>query len=60
METIHTWCAEHGVGAIALNASPDAQHLYESMGYDRRAKPHDVENPVGNHAPGLAKPGRFR
>jgi GNAT superfamily N-acetyltransferase len=33
METIHAWCAEHGVAAVALNAAPDARHLYESMGY---------------------------
>lgn len=33
METLHAWCAEHAIGAIALNASPDARHLYESMGY---------------------------
>jgi GNAT superfamily N-acetyltransferase len=34
METIHAWCAEHGVAAVALNAAPDARHLYESMGYN--------------------------
>jgi len=33
MDTVHTWCAEHGVGAVALNAAPDARHLYESQGY---------------------------
>jgi GNAT superfamily N-acetyltransferase len=33
METIHSWCTEHGVHALALNASTDARHLYESMGY---------------------------
>jgi len=33
MDTIHTWCAEHGVGAVALNAAPDARPLYESQGY---------------------------
>jgi hypothetical protein len=33
METIHAWCAEHGVAAVALNAAPAARHLYESMGY---------------------------
>lgn len=33
METIHTWCEAHGVGAVALNAAPAARHLYESQGY---------------------------
>ncbi len=33
METLHEWCARQGIGAIALNASDDARHLYESMGY---------------------------
>jgi GNAT superfamily N-acetyltransferase len=39
METVHLWCADHGVGAVALNASADAQHLYESMGYQIAASP---------------------
>ena len=33
METIHDWCAEHGIGAVALNAAPAARHLYRSLGY---------------------------
>ena len=33
MDAIHAWCEAHGVGAIALNAAPDARHLYESQGY---------------------------
>ena len=33
MQTIHAWCEAHGVDALALNASPDARHLYESQGY---------------------------
>ena len=33
MDTIHAWCGEHGVGAVALNAAPDARHLYETQGY---------------------------
>ena len=33
MDTVHAWCADHGVGAVALNAAPAAQHLYESQGY---------------------------
>jgi GNAT superfamily N-acetyltransferase len=39
METLHAWCAEHGIEAIALNASGDAQRLYESMGYQVAASP---------------------
>ena len=33
MDTVHSWCARNGVGAVALNAAPDARHLYESQGY---------------------------
>jgi GNAT superfamily N-acetyltransferase len=33
METVHAWCTEHGVGALALNAAPAAQHLYRTLGY---------------------------
>jgi GNAT superfamily N-acetyltransferase len=33
METIHGWCAAHDVGAVALNAAPDARHLYRTLGY---------------------------
>jgi GNAT superfamily N-acetyltransferase len=33
METVHAWCTEHGVGAVALNAAPAAQHLYRTLGY---------------------------
>ena len=33
MEALHTWCREHGVTSIALNASRDGQPLYEAMGY---------------------------
>ncbi|HXD75538.1 MAG TPA: GNAT family N-acetyltransferase [Vicinamibacterales bacterium] len=33
MDAVHAWCAGHGVGALALNAAPDARHLYESQGY---------------------------
>jgi GNAT superfamily N-acetyltransferase len=39
METLHAWCAHHGVGAIALNASDEAQHLYTSMGYSLAPSP---------------------
>ena len=33
MDAIHTWCKANGVAAVALNAAPAAQHLYESQGY---------------------------
>ena len=33
METVHAWCIERGVGALALNAAPAAQHLYRTLGY---------------------------
>ena len=33
MDAVHAWCSENGVGAVALNAAPDARHLYESQGY---------------------------
>ena len=39
METLHGWCARQGIGAIALNASDDAQRLYESLGYQVAASP---------------------
>jgi GNAT superfamily N-acetyltransferase len=37
MDTVHGWCAASGVVAVALNASPEGRHLYESQGY--RAAP---------------------
>ena len=30
---LHAWCADKGIGAVALNAAPAARHLYESQGY---------------------------
>ena len=33
MDAIHLWCGEHGVNAVALNAAPAAQPLYQSLGY---------------------------
>ena len=33
MEAIHTWCREHDVTSVALNASRDGQQLYASLGY---------------------------
>ena len=56
METIHAWCDQHGIGALALNASPAARHLYDSLGYV------DAPSPMLFKVtpPGLAKPGGFR
>jgi GNAT superfamily N-acetyltransferase len=39
METLQGWCASHGIGAIALNASEEAEHLYKSMGYQVALSP---------------------
>jgi GNAT superfamily N-acetyltransferase len=39
METIHTWCAGHGVTSVALNASRDGQALYEAIGYEVTPSP---------------------
>jgi GNAT superfamily N-acetyltransferase len=39
METVHAWCAEHGVAAVALNAAPAARYLYDSMGYREAPSP---------------------
>lgn len=39
MDTLHGWCATHGVGAVALNASDEAMHLYESMGHQAAPSP---------------------
>ena len=39
MEAIHAWCAGQGIAAMALNAAPDARHLYESMGYFEAPSP---------------------
>ncbi len=33
MDTIHDWCGQHGIHAVALNAAAAARHLYESQGY---------------------------
>jgi GNAT superfamily N-acetyltransferase len=33
MDAIHTWCRDEGIGVVGLNASGQAQRLYESMGY---------------------------
>ena len=39
MDTVHDWCMDNGVGAVALNAAPDARHLYESQGYKSAPSP---------------------
>ena len=39
METIHAWCDAQGVGALALNAAPDARHLYDALGYFEAPSP---------------------
>jgi GNAT superfamily N-acetyltransferase len=39
METIHAWCASHGIPAMALNAAGDARRLYESLGYVEAPNP---------------------
>ena len=39
MDTVHVWCADNGVGAVALNAAPEARHLYETQGYREAPSP---------------------
>ncbi len=39
MEAIHAWCRSAGVTSVALNASPDARQLYESLGYQESPNP---------------------
>ena len=39
MGTVHTWCADRGIPALALNAARDARHLYDSMGYVEAPNP---------------------
>src|SRR5438128_2267631 len=39
MDAIHTWCRDEGIGVAALNASGQAQRLYESMGYQQVPAP---------------------
>jgi GNAT superfamily N-acetyltransferase len=33
MEAIHSWCRQHGIDCVRLNASPAGRPLYASMGY---------------------------
>jgi hypothetical protein len=39
MDAIHTWCRDEGIGVVGLNASGQAQRLYESMGYQQMPAP---------------------
>ena len=39
MDAIHTWCRDEGIGVVGLNASGQAQPLYESMGYHQMPAP---------------------
>jgi GNAT superfamily N-acetyltransferase len=39
MEAIHSWCRDAGIGLAGLNASGQAQGLYESMGYQLMPAP---------------------
>jgi GNAT superfamily N-acetyltransferase len=33
MLAVEAWCREHGIPVLTLHASPDGQHLYESLGF---------------------------
>lgn len=39
MDAIHGWCRTEGIGVSGLNASGQAQRLYESMGYQQMPAP---------------------
>jgi len=39
MGAIHSWCREHGIDCVRLNASSAGEHLYTSMGYREVASP---------------------
>ena len=39
MDAVHGWCRNEGIGVAGLNASPEAQRLYESMGYQKTPTP---------------------
>ena len=39
MDTIHTWCRDHGIRLVGLNASADGRPLYEALGYKPAAAP---------------------
>jgi GNAT superfamily N-acetyltransferase len=39
MDTIHTWCRDHGIRVVGLHASDDGRPLYEALGYKPAAAP---------------------
>jgi GNAT superfamily N-acetyltransferase len=39
MDAIHGWCRDEGIDVAGLNASVQAQRLYESMGYQQVPAP---------------------
>ena len=39
MEVLLDWFRERGAGSVDLNASPDAEHLYASLGFVRKPDP---------------------
>jgi GNAT superfamily N-acetyltransferase len=39
MDAIHQKCRDEGIGVVGLNASGQAQRLYESMGYQQMPAP---------------------
>jgi GNAT superfamily N-acetyltransferase len=39
METIHAWCRDQGIPAVALNASVDGRPLYDALGYQATTSP---------------------
>jgi len=47
MTAIHAWCRQEGIGVAALNASGQAQRLYESMGYQQMPAPMMVASTLG-------------
>jgi GNAT superfamily N-acetyltransferase len=53
MDTIHQWCRDEGIGVAGLNASGQAQRLYESMGYQQMPAPMMI---CGLQPPGTRQP----
>jgi len=61
MGAIHTWCREHGIDCLRLNASAAGEHLYTSIGYREVASPTLEIMLKPRHArAGLAKRRGFR
>jgi GNAT superfamily N-acetyltransferase len=58
MDTIHGWCRASGITSVALNASRDGRHLYESMGYQLPASPMMFLSIAGYNPSALAEEGR--